>query len=110
MTERDIFYEPDTSFSTTQIYTKYRNISLTTWDPIQENAFYDYVNHTYLSLSQLNDIFNDYTPMALQKLGYQLKTALNRWQNDIRAEPFRMLYNRINEVINQILYTDVIDI
>lgn len=112
MTERDIFFTTNTYLYSPdqldQIYTKYRHIALIAFEPISSNAFFDYVSGQTISLEQLNDNFDDYTPMALQKLGIRLGEALIRWQYDPRELPFRQLYERIIELLNKIVTTDVI--
>ena len=112
MTERDIFFAINTSlyspYELDRIYTKYRYVALIAWEPISSNAFYDYISGQNISLEKLNEDFNDYTPMALQKLSVQLEKALNRWQYDIRAIPFRQLYERIKNLLDRIIETDAI--
>ena len=114
MTERDIFfttytylYSPDLL---DEIYTKYRHISIIACEPISKNSFFDYVSGKGISLEQLNANFDDYTPMAFQKLSIRLGEMLQRWQHDPRALPFQQLYDRIDNLLNGILKTDVITV
>jgi hypothetical protein len=80
------------------IYTKYNYISLITWDPVTKFAFLDYKTGDIISVDKLNEDFDKYSPMALQKLQCQLKIALNRWD----SLPFQQLCQRIENLIQTI--------
>lgn len=88
---------------------KYRRIELIKWDP-SPNPFYDYGLERVISIDELNQNFNQYSAMSLQKLGQQLTISLSRWlqNNNENVQPFIDLNNRINERIQQIARTQVI--
>jgi hypothetical protein len=92
ITERDIFFsiEPEKIVSADivdNIYKKYRHLSLISLNP---PIFFDYITQSPISLDELNYYFDDYPPMALQKLGVQL-------ESNIQTYPLQGLLARIND-------------
>lgn len=85
---------------------KYRKVELIKWDP-SPDAFYDYSLGKIISIDDLDQYFDQYSAMALQKLGHQLGISLSRWGNQ-DTQSFVNLYNRINKRIQQIAQTNVI--
>lgn len=90
------------------IYGKYNRIDLIKWDPEPNTAFFDFVTQSVISLDQLNETFNKYSPMALQRLQNQLETALRRWTECVSCNEFRKLLDRIHNRLYLILNTQAI--
>lgn len=82
------------------IYKKYNRIDLASYNP---PVFLDYETKNLISLDDLNRNFNEYSPMALQRLGYQIEPYLQ--QGVVSLQP---LYNRISALVNNILSTNVL--
>lgn len=131
LTERDIFFSDHpkvllSSYTSDQLesalgysniddlidhlYNEYTHITLVIWDPRNEQAFFDYKSQSLISLDRLNNNFDKYSPMSLQKLQLQLKPALQRWmkQPNDTTLLFQQLYQRISNRIVFILTTDAI--
>lgn len=87
------------------IYKKYHHVDLISWDP---PTFFDYTTQSVISLDQLNYDLDKYSPMALQELGFQLESALQKLGNDFRAYPLQQLYQRISNLIYKIFNIDFI--
>lgn len=92
------------------LWTKYKRIDLVKWDPILDSPFIDYQSQRFVSLSELENNLDRYSPLSLQRLSFQLKRSIDRWikSGTSNAEFFQKLLDEILERENIILSTEYI--